>query len=751
MESFSEALAALDTANKDVIALYNEISALAMREAQRRLSPPARRNAYYLSIEFLMGRAFYNNLMELGLSEETRRILAEKGVDMHAFEEIEDAALGNGGLGRLAACFLDSAAALALPLYGYGIRYKYGLFKQDFADGKQVELPDDWQKYGDPWSVRRDDEKREIRFADYTVTAVPYDTPVIGKRVNVLRLFEAEGSDEAKKISEYLYPPDETEEGKLLRLRQEYFFSAAAVGELTERHARAHGGDFSDFAEYNAIQLNDTHPVLAVAELVRVLTAEYRVPFAKAAEIAKQTFGYTNHTVLPEALECWSEALVRRILPDIADIIVRLGKMQCKELRASGCGKSEIDEMSIYRNKTFYMANLAVYMSHAVNGVAELHSEILKKQVFRAAYKLTPLKFGNKTNGVTKRRWLMLCNPALARLIDKTIGAGWRDADKDFDALQAHIDEMTDDFIAVKAENKKELFAYIAAREGVRLPENMLAYAQVKRLHEYKRQLMTAFAVLELYEGLRDGSITDFYPSVFVFGAKSAPSYRRAKTVIRFINAVAARINDDPRTRDRLRVVFVRNYNVSYAEKIVPGTDVSLQVSTAGLEASGTGNMKFMMNGAVTCGTMDGANIEIVERAGEENNYIFGATVEEIAALERKGYDPNVLLAENPRHRKAANALIDGSFLPCDDDLRELYDSLTVGASWHKPDRYFVLHDLDSYVRALLAINRDYRDRAAFARKQLCNIAHASFFSSDRTVSDYARDIWKIAPACENT
>ncbi|MCI8596112.1 MAG: glycogen/starch/alpha-glucan phosphorylase [Clostridia bacterium] len=745
MKKFEEELQKLNADNKDAITLYREISELAMESLRERISPPAERNAYYLSIEYLLGRSFYNNLMELGVLDSTKRILAEKGIDINVFEEIEDAALGNGGLGRLAACFLDSAAALGLPLYGYGIRYKYGLFKQKLEDGRQIELPDDWQRYGDPWSVRRENEKRVVEFADFSVTAVPYDIPVIGKRVNTLRLFQAEGSDEAKKISEWLYPPDDTEEGKLLRLRQEYFFSAAAIGELTERHAARYGKNFDAFPQHNTLQLNDTHPVIAVAELIRLLTEKYGASFKNAVNIAKASFNYTNHTVLPEALECWNESLVKKILPKIADIIERLNKIQEKELKALGCTKEEIADMAIYRNGTFAMANLAVYMSSAVNGVAALHTEILKNGLFRNAYRVFPDKFRNKTNGVTKRRWLMLCNPELADLIDKTAGKGWRDADSDYSALIGKTDGITKEFTEVKSEKKRQLFNHIAKHEGITIPNGFLVYAQVKRLHEYKRQFMTAFAIYELYVMLKNKSITNFYPSVFIFGAKSAPSYRRAKAIIKFINEIASLVNNDPEVSDKLKVVFVQNYNVSYAEKIVPGTDVSLQVSTAGLEASGTGNMKFMMNGAVTCGTMDGANVEIVEHAGRENNYIFGATVQEIEALKNGGYNPNAVLAENELHRKAVESLVDGSFSDGGTgEFKELYNSLTVGASWHKPDQYYILNDLESYVNALLAINRDYAEGKVFARKQLENVARSSYFSSDRTIKEYAQDIWHI-------
>ena len=742
---FTDKIKNLSTDGKTTVELYNEISSLAMSYGLSKACAPADRNAYYLSMEFLIGRSFFNNLMELGVLEETRDILGNKGIDINVFEEIEDAALGNGGLGRLAACFLDSAAGLGLPLHGYGIRYKYGLFKQAIENGFQVELPDDWQRFGDPWSIRRESEKRVIKFADMSVTAVPYDMPVFGKRVNVLRLWQAEGSEQAKKISEYLYPADDTEEGKLLRLRQEYFFSAAAVGELIEKHVKKHGKRFDNFAEYNVIQLNDTHPVLAIAELIRLLTSEYKVSFADAVEVAKKTFAYTNHTVLPEALECWKAEQVKKILPEIYSVLIKLHLKQTDEFERLKLTAEEIAATEIYSADKFSMANLAVFIGNTVNGVAKLHTEILKSSLFRTAYKYYPQKFQNKTNGITQRRWLMLCNRELSSLIDGAIGTDWRGDISLLNNLNAHIGDIADAFIKVKAEKKKLLFNYIKQQEGVDIPDNFIVYSQVKRLHEYKRQLMTALAILEIYKGLKDGTISNFQPSVFVFGAKSAPSYRRAKAIIKFINEIAQKVNSDENTNELLRVVFVHNYNVSYAEKIVAGTDVSLQVSTAGLEASGTGNMKFMMNGAVTCGTMDGANIEIVELAGKENNYIFGAEVEEIEKLKKEGYNPKELIKNIPLHSYAVSTLIDGTFSDGGNGyFKELYEALTVGASWHIADNYFVLHDLKSYVDALLKINADYKDKKAFAIKQLNNTANSAYFSSDRTIKEYAKDIWKI-------
>ena len=738
---FSEELKKEQLDGTDIVGAYNAISSVAMRCALKNKPNMPRHCAHYFSIEYLMGRGFYNNLMELGVLHEASSILAEKGIDINSFEEVEDAALGNGGLGRLAACFLDSAAALGLPLYGYGIRYKYGLFKQDFENGFQKELPDDWQRFGDPWSIRKDDESMTISFADMVVTAVPYDMPVFGKRINILRLYQAEGSVEAEKISEYLYPADDTEEGKILRLRQEYFFTAAACRDIVQNFVRLHGTNFKNLGKYNTIQLNDTHPVLAIAELIRIMT-EYGVGFKAALDAVKGTFAYTNHTILPEALECWDMGMIERILPEIAQIISKIDGAARIEREKAGYSAAEIEETAVIRGDKAHMANLAVYASKSVNGVAKLHTEIIERDVFPTEYKYHPEKFSNKTNGVTQRRWLMLCNGELCSLIDKTIGREWRNDFTGIFALKESIGDIAEKFIVVKGKKKKQLFDYIRAAEGIDIPDDMILYAHVKRLHEYKRQLMTAFAILEIYNKLKRGELKDFQPSVFLFGAKSAPSYRRAKAIIKFINCIAENVNADEQTSGLLKVVFVRNYNVSYAEKIVAAADVSLQVSTAGFEASGTGNMKFMMNGAVTCGTLDGANIEIVDYAGEGNNYIFGATAEEIKSLSSGGYSPQKIYDEDEELHAVVDTLIDGTFDDCGTgDFADLYDSLLKG---ERPDYYFVLYDLNSYVETLLTINEDYKNRVEFAKKQLSNTANSAYFSSDRTIKEYARDIWKI-------
>jgi starch phosphorylase len=744
-EILLDQLKQISTEGKGTKELYGEISRVCMDEIKRDWSKKSVKNAYYLSVEFLMGRMFFNNLMELGVLNEARSIFAEKGFDLNRLEEIEDAALGNGGLGRLAACYLDSAAGIGVPLQGYGIRYRYGLFRQRFENGFQREEADDWLKWGDPWSVRRESEKREIRFADMTVTAVPYDMPIIGKRINTLRLFQAEGSAEAEKISEYLYPADDTDEGKLLRIRQEYFFSAACVRELVEEFVKVYGPRFFKFPEYHALQLNDTHAVFAAAEFLRLLTQEYKVAFGDAVKIARKTFNYTNHTILPEALECWDAELVARILPEIAMILKRLQVFASREWKAKGCLVSDQLDMSVMKSGRFAMANVAVFVSGRINGVAEIHTRIIKEKLFAVAARYYPDKFLNITNGITQRRWLMLCNEELSALYDKNFGPGWRE-DLDLlslrDAFQRDADVA--EFAAVKRIKKQQLAEYVRKREGIALIPDAIYIAQVKRLHEYKRQLMTAFAVLRIYYDLKAGKLPDFSPTVFLFGAKAASGYRRAKAIIKYLNAVAETINVDEAVRGKLQVVFVQNYDVSYAEKIVAGSDVSLQVSTAGFEASGTGNMKLMMNGAVTVGTMDGANIEIAERAGLNNNYIFGATVTELGRI-RNDYNPSEIVQNKPAVKRVTDTLVNGTFSDGGTGgFAELHAALFEGASWHKPDHYFVVYDLESYVQALLAVNRDYRNAESFSRKQLMNALHSAFFSSDRAVKTYANLVWGL-------
>ena len=723
------------------------------------------RRAYYFSAEYLMGRMVYNNLYVLGILDEIRAAFEKAGLDLACLEDIDDAALGNGGLGRLAACFLDSAATHDLPLDGYGIRYKYGLFKQSFRDGWQVEAADDWQRTGDPWSRRRDTHMVTVSFANQTVRAVPYDMPILGygtKNIGTLRLWQAEPMEEfnftafneqqyavavaeknsVEDITRVLYPNDSTTEGKKLRLKQQYFLSSASLQDILFNYRRVHGADYSHLAEMVAVQLNDTHPTVSIPELIRLLM-QTGMDFDKALSIAQKVFSYTNHTIMAEALEKWDVELFKSVLPEIFDIIYRINAKFCGELMEKGFPR--IGDVSIIQGNLIHMANLAVYCGRYVNGVARIHTEILKDRVLKDFYQLYPERFQNKTNGVTQRRWLGLCNPELSGFIKERIGDGFL---KDLSLLQGLKEHMGEDdirtFNDIKRAKKQQLAAFIEKHDGVKLPEDFLFDVQVKRMHEYKRQLLNAFAIMDIYFGLKDGRIQNFTPTAYVFGAKAAPGYIRAKTVIKYINDIANIINNDPAVNDKMRVVFVANYNCSYAEKIIPAADVSEQISPAGTEASGTGNMKLMLNGAVTLGTFDGANVEIVEEAGLENNYIFGNTVEELNAI-RAGYDPKAVYEANPRIKRVVDTLIDGT-VGRDRAYEDLFNSLINGASWHRADNYFVLLELLPYIERKLDVNRDYKDRIAFGRKCLMNVASAGKFSSDRTIRNYAEEIWHIEP-----
>ena len=716
------------------------------------------RKAYYFSAEYLIGRLVYSNLYNLGVLEEMKKTFLNAGVDLACLEEIEDAALGNGGLGRLAACFLDSAATCNIPLSGYGLRYRFGLFKQRFDEnGSQKETADDWSKFGDPWSYRRYNHTVKIRFPDHTVLAVPYDVPVIGyntKNIGTLRLWQCEAEEEldfdafnaqdyqraldaknkAEDITRVLYPNDSTWEGKRLRVKQQYVLSSASLQDILRAYKETRGSDLSRFADFMAIQLNDTHPAMSIPELIRLLMAE-GMTIEQSFDIAQHTFSYTNHTVMGEALEKWNMDLLRSVVPEICDIIVRIDN----KLRAEHPG------LFIVKDNTAHMANLSVYVASYVNGVAEIHSQILKDDLFRDWYKVFPERFQNKTNGVTPRRWMGLCNPELTQMIKYRVGGDFlTDLDK-LELLKPLIDDdMVRQFNSIKREKKEQLAAVIAKLEDVEINPDFIFDVQVKRLHEYKRQLMNALSVVDIYFRLKDGSLPDFHPTVFIFGAKSAPGYTRAKAIIRYINRIAKMINNDESVKDKLRVVFVQNYNCSYAEHIIPAADISEQISPAGTEASGTGNMKLMLNGAVTLGTMDGANVEIVKEAGLENNYIFGATVEELNAIRDTYWARNIYDA-NPRLHRAIDTLVDGT-VPTDNEQRELYTALLDGASWHRPDHYFILKDYDSYLEAKLRANRDYADRLAFGRKCLMNVASGGKFSSDRTIRQYAQEIWHVNP-----
>ena len=716
------------------------------------------RKAYYISAEYLVGRLVYSNLYNMGILEEMKKVFADRGVDLAVLEDIEDDALGNGGLGRLAACFLDSAASCNLPLSGYGLRYKFGLFKQSFDEnGSQVESADDWTKYGDPWSYRRYNHTVKVHFPDHDVLAVPYDVPVIGygtDNVGTLRLWQCEAEEEldfnafndqdymralaqknrAEDITRVLYPNDSTWEGKRLRIKQQYVLSSASLQDMMRTYKIAHGSDLSHFSDYYAVQLNDTHPAMSIPELIRLLMLE-GMDFDQAFGIAQKTFSYTNHTVMGEALEKWNLDLMRSVVPEIVDIIIRIDDKL----------KSEHPGLFIIRDNTAHMANLSIYVGSYINGVAEIHSQILKDDCFKDWYHAFPQRFQNKTNGVTPRRWMGLCNPELTQMIKYRIGADFlKDLDR-LNKLKPMIDDdMVRQFNSVKRIKKEQLCKVIAEKEGVHLNPDFMFDVQVKRLHEYKRQLLNALSIVDIYFRLKDGSLTDFQPTVYIFGAKSAPGYARAKAIIRYINRIAKMINNDPAVSDKLKVVFVQNYNCSYAEHIIPAADVSEQISPAGTEASGTGNMKLMLNGAVTLGTMDGANVEIVKEAGIENEYIFGHTVEQFNALKAQ-YWPRGIYDINDRLHRAINTLVDGT-VPTDDAQRELYHALLDGTSWHQADHYFLLMDYASYMDKKLEVNRDYKDRLAFGRKCLMNIASGAKFSSDRTIRQYAEEIWHIKP-----
>ena len=716
------------------------------------------RKAYYFSAEYLIGRLVYSNLYNLGILDEMKQLFAAKGVDLSILEEVEDAALGNGGLGRLAACFLDSAASCDIPLSGYGLRYKFGLFKQSFDEqGGQKENADDWSKYGDPWSYRRYNHTVKVKFPDHTVLAVPYDVPIIGygtNNINTLRLWQCEAEEEldfsafndqdylralaqknkAEDITRVLYPNDSTWEGKRLRIKQQYVLSSASLQDMLRTFKNAHGSDLSRFADYYTVQLNDTHPAMSIPELIRLLMNE-GMDFEQSFSIAQRTFSYTNHTVMSEALEKWPLDLLSSVVPEIVDIIRRIDDKL----------KREHPGLFVIKDNTAHMANLSVYVGSYVNGVAEIHSQILKDDLFHDWYQAFPERFQNKTNGVTPRRWMGLCNPELTQLLKYRIGGDFL---KDLDKL-ANLKPMIDDdlvrqFNAVKREKKEQLCKVIAEKEGVQLNPDFIFDVQVKRLHEYKRQLMNALSIVDIYFRLKNGELPDFQPTAFIFGAKSAPGYARAKAIIRYINRIARMINNDPQVADKLKVVFVQNYNCSYAEHIIPAADISEQISPAGTEASGTGNMKLMINGAVTLGTLDGANVEIAQEAGMENEYIFGHTVQQINSSKDSYYARGIYDSDAHLHR-AIDTLVDGT-VPTDDAQRELYHALLDGTNWHKADHYFVLLDYSSYMDAKLRANREYADRLAFGRKCLENVASGSKFSSDRTIRQYADEIWHIKP-----
>ena len=727
------------------------------------------RMEHYFSAEFLMGRALLNNLSNLGMVDEAREALAALGKDLSVvLEEEPDAALGNGGLGRLAACFLDSCATLDLPVAGYGILYRYGLFKQLFDNGFQTEHPDPWMEEGYPFVIRREEEQRIVRYADLTVRAIPYDMPITGygtQNVNTLRLWKAEPMEEfdydafnsqrftdaivdrerTMDISRVLYPNDTTFEGKVLRVRQQYFFCSASLQAIVDNYVAEHGSDLRGFAEYNAIQLNDTHPVLAIPELMRILMDEHGLGWEDAWDVVSRTFAYTNHTVLAEALETWDIHIFDRLFPRISEIVREIDRRFRVDMSERGVDGATIDYMAPVAGNTVRMAWIACYASYSINGVAALHTEIIKRETLKEWYAIWPERFNNKTNGVTPRRWLKQCNPRLATLLDEVTGSDrWV---TNLDALSEYTGAGNSELYArlaqIKHANKVDFAAWIKDREGVEIDPDAIYDVQIKRLHEYKRQLLNAFYVLDLYFRIKDNPALDVPKRVFIFGAKAAPGYIRAKAIIKLINTIADLVNNDPDINGRIKVVFVHNYNVSPAEHIIPAADISEQISMAGKEASGTSNMKFMMNGALTLGTLDGANVEILEAVGEENAYIFGATDDELPEL-RRHYDPRWHYENVPGLKRVIDALTDGTL---DDSNSGWFHDLRwslLESGYEPADVYYVLGDFASYRETKDRMAQDYRDQEGWSRKAWINITRSGRFSSDRTISDYAREVWDI-------
>ena len=689
-------------------------------------------------------------------------------IDINKIEEIEeDAGLGNGGLGRLAACFIESAATLNMPLMGYGIRYSNGLFKQNIENGFQTECEDTWLKYGEAWSIRKDSETQIIKFSDMTVKAVPYDVPIIGygtKNINTLRLWQCEALREfdfnlfnnqqyieavsarnkAEDISRVLYPNDTAEAGKILRLRQQYFFSSASMKDIIKKHKIKYGSDFSEFAKNNVAQLNDTHPTISILEFLRILVDEENVDFTTALGIAKEFFAYTNHTILAEALEKWDIRLIDRLFPRILQIAYAVDDALMNELRQKGYDEGAIWNFRIVANDVIRMANLAIFVGRAVNGVAALHTEILKKHELNNWYNLYPNKFQNKTNGITPRRWLRLCNSELSEFITDLLGnEEWVKNLSLLKDLEKYMDdeEVLESLMDIKHEKKIQLAAYIKQEEGIIIDPDSFFDIQIKRLHEYKRQLLNALYILDLYYRVKENPDLDIPKTTFIFGAKAFPGYRRAKGIVKFINEIARLIDSDDQASKKMKVVFVHNYRVSYAQKLFPGSDLSKQISTAGKEASGTGNMKFMLNATPTFGTYDGANIEIVQASGEENNYIFGLRVEDIEKINHS-YDPKAYYRDNPSIKRAVDTLINGTL---DDGGTGYFEDL-YNALLEERDQYYLLADFESFKKTEEMVFEDYRDKKKWAKKCLANLANVGQFSSDRTIKQYADEIWDIKP-----
>ncbi len=746
---------------------------------------------YYLSMEFLMGRALGNNIINLMASKPVKDALDELGVDLNLVEDQEpDAALGNGGLGRLAACFLDSLATLGYSAYGCGIRYRYGMFKQQIRDGYQMEVPDNWLENGNPFELRRPEYAKEVKFGGYvsvyvdengrsnfrqegyqSVNAIPYDLPVVGYGngiVNTLRIWDAqpvecfkldsfdkgdyqkavEQENLARNIVEVLYPNDNHYAGKELRLKQQYFFISASVQEAVAKYMRKHK-DIRKFYEKVTFQLNDTHPTVAIAELMRILMDEYYLTWDEAWTVTTKTCAYTNHTIMAEALEKWPIELFSRLLPRIYQIIEEINRRFVMKIEQTYPGNHEkVRKMAIIYDGQVKMAHLAIAAGYSVNGVARLHTEILKKQELKDFYEMMPEKFNNKTNGITQRRFLLHGNPLLADWVTSYVGKDWITDLPKINKLKIYADDekAQQEFMNIKYKNKIRLADYIAEHNGIEVDPRSIFDVQVKRLHEYKRQLLNILHIMHLYNELKEHPDMKFYPRTFIFGAKAAAGYRNAKLTIKLINAVGDVINNDPSIGGRIKVVFIEDYRVSNAEMIFAAADVSEQISTASKEASGTGNMKFMLNGALTLGTMDGANVEIVEEVGKDHAFIFGLSSDEVIRFENfGGYDPMEVFNNDANIRKVLMQLINGTYSRNDPDLfRPLYNSLLNTQSTAKADTYFILKDFEAYAEAQRKVEAAYRDEKNWARSAILNIACSGKFSSDRTIQEYVDDIWHL-------
>lgn len=746
---------------------------------------------YYLSMEFLMGRALGNNIINLQAYKPVKEALEELGVDLNVVEDQEpDAALGNGGLGRLAACFLDSLATLGYPAYGCGIRYRYGMFKQQIRDGYQIEVPDNWLENGNPFELRRAEYAKEVKFGGYvnvyvdengrsnfrqegyqSVNAIPYDLPIVGYGngiVNTLRIWDAqpvecfkldsfdkgdyqkavEQENLAKNIVEVLYPNDNHYAGKELRLKQQYFFISASIQEAVAKYMRKHD-NIRKLHEKVTFQLNDTHPTVAVAELMRILMDEYYLAWDEAWEVTTKTCAYTNHTIMSEALEKWPIELFSRLLPRIYQIIEEINRRFVMRIEQTYPGNQEkVRKMAIIYDGQVKMAHLAIAAGYSVNGVAKLHTEILKNQELKDFYEMMPEKFNNKTNGITQRRFLLHGNPLLASWVTSYVGDDWITDLPKIGGLKIYADDAKaqQEFMNIKYKNKVRLAEYILEHNGVEINPRSIYDVQVKRLHEYKRQLLNILHIMHLYNEIKEHPEMEFYPRTFIFGAKAAAGYRNAKLTIKLINAVGEVVNNDASINGKIKVVFIEDYKVSNAEMIFAAADVSEQISTASKEASGTGNMKFMLNGALTLGTLDGANVEIVEEVGEENAFIFGLSSDEVIRYENYGgYDPMEIFNNDSDVRKVLMQLINGTYSKNDPDLfRTLYNSLLNTQSTAKADTYFILKDFRSYVEAQKKVETAYRDEKGWARSAILNVACSGKFSSDRTIQEYVDDIWHL-------